>query len=227
MKLKMIFPVVLVALSFSAFPQAKIGTNPTTISTDANLEVEATNNKKVLVRKSDGSFVIENTPSGASTDSILTIDNSGNVRRRPQSTPYLKLAGTMTVIHFSSTGFFIPVHSLAQIFRNDITYNSQRGEMTVTKPGIYFCSVFSLSEDLPDGVRNENCIGVYVNDVLVEPVACARNPQTTGTSATNAALHSLNAGDIVSVKFSYGTGDTTDETLQIQFAISLYMVSEL
>ena len=66
--------------SSSAFAQVKIGTAPTTIDANSNLEVQATNNKKVIVHKDNGTVVIENTPSGAITDSIMTIDASGNVR---------------------------------------------------------------------------------------------------------------------------------------------------
>lgn len=72
--------VVALLSASSAFAQVKIGTNPTTIGANNNLEVEATNNKKVIVHKDNGTVVIENTPSGALTDSVLTVDASGNVR---------------------------------------------------------------------------------------------------------------------------------------------------
>jgi hypothetical protein len=67
--------------SASTFAQVKIGTNPTTIDGNSNLEVEATNNKKVIVHKNDGTVVIENTPPGAVTDGILSVDAVGNVRK--------------------------------------------------------------------------------------------------------------------------------------------------
>ena len=72
-------PAMLVFSAVSA--QIKIGTNPTTISANSNLEIEAANNKKVIVHKSDGTVVIENTPSGSAADSILSVDPAGNVRR--------------------------------------------------------------------------------------------------------------------------------------------------
>ena len=67
--------------SSAVFAQVKIGTNPTTIGANSNLEVEAANNKKVIVHKNDGTVVIENMPSGAVTDSIMSVDAAGNVRR--------------------------------------------------------------------------------------------------------------------------------------------------
>jgi hypothetical protein len=60
--------------------QVKIGSNPTTIGANSNLEVEATNARKVIVNKADGTVVIENTPLGAATDRYLSVDASGNVR---------------------------------------------------------------------------------------------------------------------------------------------------
>jgi hypothetical protein len=64
----------------SAFAQVKIGTNPTVIGTNSNLEVEAADANKVIVNKNNGTVIIENTPSGAITDSIMTVDANGNVR---------------------------------------------------------------------------------------------------------------------------------------------------
>ena len=72
---------VMTLTSSAVFAQAKIGTNPTIIGANNNLEVEATNNKKVIVHKNDGTMVIESTPSGAATDSILSVDAAGNVRK--------------------------------------------------------------------------------------------------------------------------------------------------
>jgi hypothetical protein len=60
--------------------QVKVGSNPTVIGTNSNLEVEATNAKKVIVNKADGTLILENTPTGAITDKYLSIDALGNVR---------------------------------------------------------------------------------------------------------------------------------------------------
>ena len=73
--------IAIATFAFSAaFAQVKIGTNPTIIGANSNLEVEAANNKKVIVHKNDGTMVIENTPPGAITDSMLSVDAAGNVR---------------------------------------------------------------------------------------------------------------------------------------------------
>ncbi|WP_254412662.1 hypothetical protein [Dyadobacter diqingensis] len=75
-----LFAGAMLLATSSAFAQVKIGTNPTVIGTNNNLEVEAINNKKVIVNKADGTVVIENTPTGATTDKYLSIDAAGNVR---------------------------------------------------------------------------------------------------------------------------------------------------
>ncbi|WP_425290911.1 tail fiber domain-containing protein [Spirosoma linguale] len=48
--------------------QVKVGSNPTTISTNANLEVEATNGTKVMVQKADGRVGIGTTSPAAALD---------------------------------------------------------------------------------------------------------------------------------------------------------------
>lgn len=65
----------------TSFAQLKIGTNLSTIDATKNLEVEATNNKKVQISKADGSVVIQNVPVGASTDKVVTIDATGNLHQ--------------------------------------------------------------------------------------------------------------------------------------------------
>jgi hypothetical protein len=67
--------------STSVFAQVKIGTNPTTIGTNSNLEVEATNNRKVIVDKGTGTLKVENKPSAAATDSVVMRDAAGELHQ--------------------------------------------------------------------------------------------------------------------------------------------------
>ncbi len=67
-------------VSSGLFAQVKVGSNPNTITNTSNLEVEATDGKKVIVNKANGTVVIQNTPTGATTDNLLTVDENGNVR---------------------------------------------------------------------------------------------------------------------------------------------------
>jgi hypothetical protein len=63
----------------------KIGTNPTTISPNSNLEVEATNNKKVIVDKGTGTLKVENKPLAAQTDSLVTRGADGELHQMSPS----------------------------------------------------------------------------------------------------------------------------------------------
>ncbi|WP_159469793.1 hypothetical protein [Dyadobacter sp. 3J3] len=88
---KALFAACILFSSSAVFAQVKIGTNPTVIGATNNLEVEATNNKKVNIRKADGTVVVENTPPGAVTDSIVTVDASGNIKAIDKATLKKKL----------------------------------------------------------------------------------------------------------------------------------------
>ncbi|MCY7356352.1 MAG: hypothetical protein LH609_02590 [Rudanella sp.] len=85
------------ALPHAAHAQVKIGANPGTIGTSSGLEVEATNGKKVIVDKTDGTLTIQNVPASTTNTSILTIDANGVVNKQTQSAPALPIVfGTLT-----------------------------------------------------------------------------------------------------------------------------------
>ncbi len=67
--------------SLSGHSQVKIGSNPTSINSNKNLEIEATSGKKVNVNKNDGRTYIENKPSAALTDSVVLRYTDGELRQ--------------------------------------------------------------------------------------------------------------------------------------------------
>lgn len=67
--------------SSAVFAQVKIGTNPTVIGVNNSLEVEATNNKKVIVDKTTGTLKVENKPSASINDSLVTRDANGELHQ--------------------------------------------------------------------------------------------------------------------------------------------------
>ena len=72
---------VMVCSASVLFAQVKIGMSPTMIGANNNLEVQATNGKKVIIHKNDGTLVFENTPPGAITDSVVTVNTqTGDIR---------------------------------------------------------------------------------------------------------------------------------------------------
>ncbi len=67
--------------AYSVQAQIKIGSNPTTITTNKNLEIEASNGKKVNINKDDGRTFVENTPTAALTDSLILKYTDGELRQ--------------------------------------------------------------------------------------------------------------------------------------------------
>ena len=72
---------VALLFSSSSFAQVKIGTNPTTIGTSSNLEIEATNNKKIVGDKATGTLRIENKPLAAIEDSVVMRGADGELHQ--------------------------------------------------------------------------------------------------------------------------------------------------
>ncbi len=68
-------------VAFAGQAQLKVGSNPTTLTTNKNLEVEASNGKKINVNKDDGRVFIENKPSASLTDSVVMRYSDGEIRQ--------------------------------------------------------------------------------------------------------------------------------------------------
>ncbi len=82
--MKNIFCTITLILSivFSVNAQVKIGSNPTVIASTSNIEIEASNGKKVFSNKTDGRFFIENKKSALTSDSLVTtLASTGEIRQ--------------------------------------------------------------------------------------------------------------------------------------------------
>jgi hypothetical protein len=79
--MKKLILIVTLFLSSIANAQMKVGSNPTTIGTSNNLEVEATSSDKVYVHKVDGRVFIENKPNATFVDSVVMRDVNGEIRQ--------------------------------------------------------------------------------------------------------------------------------------------------
>ncbi|NBA78440.1 hypothetical protein GOQ04_22985, partial [Emticicia sp. ODNR4P] len=86
MKRKALLPIIGAVCLATCVPkmthaQVKIGANRTTIATNKNLEIEATNGKKVHVNKDDGRVYIEQRNSAvALTDSVAMMGADGELK---------------------------------------------------------------------------------------------------------------------------------------------------
>ncbi|WP_159478275.1 C1q-like domain-containing protein [Dyadobacter sp. 3J3] len=235
METKHLLPVLCgfasIFLTSSAFSQVKIGTNPTTINANSNLEVEGTNNKKVIVHRNDGTVVIENTPSGKITDSLLTVDPSGNVRMKSveslrtvtQISPYIRLSGSVNYNTRQPLNAFT-IKSMSVDLNNDMAYNAVTGEITILKPGIYFFSVVTTGHvDLgATATQNDHCTYFIVNNVSEQQV-CGRSARFAPT-ASNSGIRALAVNDKVIVKLT--TASNIDSTGIYSVRINMFKLSE-
>ncbi len=138
-----IFASVLLC-SNSLFAQLKIGSNPTVIGANRNLEIEADNGKKVIVNKADGTVVIENAPDAAANDKFLKIDAAGNVKKLVQFVPMVKVAAQN-----SSGSNTLGINEIQRMVLNPAPnyvslYNATLKEFTIPETGLYLVSMSGL-----------------------------------------------------------------------------------
>lgn len=227
----MLMMATLIATSGSVYAQVKIGMNPTAINSNSNLEVEATNNKKVIVHKNDGTVVIENTPSGKITDSLLTVDLSGNVRMKSveslktvtQISPYLRLSGSVQYNTMQPDNA-LTITGMSVDLNNDMAYNAISGEITILKPGIYFFAVVTTGHvDLaPPSNENDHCTYLFVN-AIGEQQVCGRSARFAPT-ASNSGIRALAANDKVTVRLSTASNVSVTGTYSVR--INMFKLSE-
>lgn len=213
----------------SAFAQVKIGSNPTVIGSNSNLEVEATNAKKVIVHKSDGTVVIENTPQGANTDKLMSVDAAGNVRALTldevntpaASRPFLRLKGGIIT---PSTGSNVVVSNLAAELQSNIGYAAGTGTITIQEAGVYSYSSTANGPGQPGAPGDvfDYCQWFNVNNTNID-VACGRSNRGEGTSGTNTGIYRLNVGDTVRIRLT--TSSTYTGNGQYNFTVALYKLS--
>ncbi|KAB7726500.1 hypothetical protein F5984_24605 [Rudanella paleaurantiibacter] len=248
MKINQLFYVFLLLAGLLLLPEAsraqvKIGNNYTTIGSNSNLEVEATNGKKVIVNKADGSMVIETTPTSTSaSDKLLAVDGAGKVVTVDRTTvissvsatgtlpvaPYIRLEGTFpyqTNIGYngslSSTG---TIKGLSTTFSNLINYNSSTGDITITSPGVYFITFSILPSNLSTAAtQNDVCAFLVKNGALVE-VSCSRSQDYVGTTAVLTGLYKFGANDILSLRLS--TSSNLGITSNYLPKVSIYKMSD-
>lgn len=175
----------------SLFAQVKIGTSPTTIDANSNLEVQAANNKKVIIHKDNGTVVIENTPSGAITDSLLTRDLIGNVRSIDASKlrVILGLAGSGSMSRTTNQLLTAGGHNVADfttILADDVgSIDLASNEFIVKKEGTY--SFSGTVKVLIPGASARANVDISIqkfNGSDWDIVAASQGEQNAGGSAT-------------------------------------------
>lgn len=234
MTIKGLIGAAVAAVFFAATPdnaiaQVKIGSNPTVIGPNSNLEVEATNAKKVIVHKSDGTVVIENTPQGATTDKLMSVDAAGNVRALTldeinspvASRPYVRLKGAVVA---PTNGANLAVTNLNAELQNGMTYTPANGVINISEAGIYYYAVTVSGPGQPGapGGVFDYCHAINVSGANVDQT-CGRSNRGEGSSSTNTGIYQMNAGATVSIQLTTASGWAGNGSYS--FSVALYKMS--
>lgn len=145
-----VFAIAVVFGSSSVFAQVKIGTNPTTIEPNSNLEVEAsTAGRKMKVDKTTGQVSIADGTEGAGK--VFTSDAAGGGSWQAAGpSVYVEASntGSQTIVGGSGFNRIIMPTEIVDIGNN---YNPATSQFTVPATG-YYMVMGRTSKDLTDNV---------------------------------------------------------------------------
>ncbi len=207
MKTKQLLSIALftaaMAVSSASFAQVKIGTNPTTIDPNNNLEIEAsTPNRKTFVNKTTGQVSVLDGTEGAGK--VFTSDANGNASW--QSLPSAQNSEVMVSAKLTTT------QSLAALVVTKLNFNSEffdkgnRFDLTtdqVTVPNAGFYAINTGITRAGSPALNNSIAGfIFVNNAnYVEGNLWDSSiPAGAGYTVGTTRLIYLNAGDVVDIR---------------------------
>ncbi|WP_147300425.1 hypothetical protein [Dyadobacter luteus] len=166
----------------------------------------------------------------AVADSVLTVDESGNVRAVPRSSlteavakrPYVRLKGNVIA---ATNGANVTVANLSPQLVNDIAYTGSNRQIRIMEEGIYFYAVTVLCPGQPGapGGVFDYCHAITVNATGID-INCARTNRGEGTGSTNTGICRFAVNDIVRVSLSTASGWAGAGNYS--FSIALYKLSD-
>lgn len=127
-------------LSSSLMAQVKIGSNPTTIDPNNNLEVEAsTPGRKTAINKTTGQVTITDGTQGAGKVFTSDANGGGSWQTSGAGCASFDAKGDNTTTPVVNTGVYTPVKLIANIvaYSPSGAYDSATGEYTIPENGFY------------------------------------------------------------------------------------------
>jgi len=187
--------------SSAAFAQVKIGTNPTTINTANNLEVEAsTAGRKTSIDKTTGQVTIKDGTEGAGK--LLTSDANGGASWQPvgaQDSPVLfNVTNTANQVIAASTIAYVDFNLKGYDKGSNFDLTTNTLTIPASGTGVYqFNCIFStLNQAIVQGVY----VQLEINGTAVNSFGIGNCAPGSGIGGSGATIVALNAGDVVKVK---------------------------
>ncbi|GAB4016841.1 C1q-like domain-containing protein [Spirosoma koreense] len=206
--------VALFSASSSVFAQVKIGTNPTIIGANNNLEVEAsTTGRKTTVDKTTGQVTIADGTQG--TGKVFTSDAVGGGSW--QNVKLTAFAGAVTQVRQTMTTSSLPSIYTPVVFQAETTdptnaFTPSTGTFVAPVTGLY--QVFGSTQFDNNAISatppafSQTCLKILVNGTTNVAQACSQiNAVTSSASVSNLVL--LNAGDAVVLTAAATAGAST------------------
>ncbi|SEJ37804.1 hypothetical protein SAMN05216327_109125 [Dyadobacter sp. SG02] len=128
------------AASSVSFAQVKIGSNPTTIDPNNNLEVEAsTPGRKTSINKTTGQVTITDGTQGAGKVFTSDANGGGSWQTSGAGCASFDAKGDNTTTPVVNTGVYTPVKLIANnvVYSPSGAYDSATGEYTIPENGFY------------------------------------------------------------------------------------------
>ncbi|WP_052731036.1 hypothetical protein [Spirosoma radiotolerans] len=206
--------LVVIASTLATQAQVKIGSNPTVIEPQSNLEVEAsTPNRQVKVDKTTGQLTIKDGTEGVGK--ILTSDAVGGASWQKISSNTIDQLPKMRITG-GNTPVFTSNFQSQEVQYTTIDYSE--GGMSKVGNGLRVPTTGYYQLNTITGFQNgagctdanaliATSLTLYVNGTALNPLVFAGNnllPRRGGgwTNAINELLH-LNANDVVTIKATY------------------------
>lgn len=222
--LTVIFTIAVTINSFSVRAQVKVGSNPTTISSTSNLEVEATNGVKTVIEKSNGNVGIgsvtptnglhvkaaanpvrfEGIQSGSGAN--LVIDPSGIVKSENIATAKLILVLRRNTAWTATTNHVIPWDG--EEYDPENAFTPGASSYIIKKTGLH--QIFlnaSVSGPASFTVGSSWYLRILKNGGTI---AASDAVRSAGASSTVFSVEQFNAGDVISVDFGGSTADSVN-----------------
>lgn len=203
-----LFAVALLFGSSAAFAQVKIGTNPTTIEPNSNLEVEAsTPGRKTKIDKTTGQVTITDGTQGAGKVFTSDANGGGSWQTSGAGCASFDARGDNTTTPVVNSGEFVPTKLIA----NNITYspsgayNAATGEYTIPADGFYLFHGSVGTYDVPTGhtgSRNTTIQLVAASKGLLSYTVTAELDYGVGAWQEVTSANFLTAGDKVTFQIN-------------------------